>query len=120
MCPITYRIITEHAGSILDLFEKGLSFQWIVESGCWPPLRTLNDFLHCGCDDGPGGVVLTWRAFALTDREYRQVQRRFRAQGRRVRVWRFGLRSATYQQWFAALGHHQSHGRARPRAFAAS
>jgi hypothetical protein len=93
------------SGSVMDLFDLGLSFRLMLAWGLLPPLETMNDFLACGRDDTDAEEgLLQWEPFALTSAEYNRLVRDLSRRGHEVLIDTVPAeRSApSYQKWFAS------------------
>ena len=93
------------SGSVVDLFEAGLSFRLMLSWGVLPPLQTMNDFLACGRDDTDAeDGLLQWEPFALTPAEYSRLARDLRRLGHEVSIEDVGAARAapSYEKWFAS------------------
>ena len=93
------------SGSVLDLFEMGLSFRLMLSWGLLPPLQTMNDFLACGRDDTDAeDGLLQWEPFSLTAAEYDRLARELRRRGHEVSLETVpaGRSAPSYETWFAS------------------
>jgi hypothetical protein len=103
--PRRFAVRNTRAGSVIDLFDQGLSFQLMLSWGRLPPLRTMNAFLACGRDDTDAqDGLLQWEPISLSPAEYHRLARDLRQRGHSVSLETLspGKPAPAYEDWFAS------------------
>ena len=84
----------------IEIFEKGLTFDIVKQSGLFPPLDILNLFFQCGFDDIESGRLLRWEPFILNRLEYIKFHEACENQAGKLQIDALGFHR--YADWFSA------------------